>query len=236
MVWKPNPSPPCKKGCRKIQLPYHNKFESIWEYKESFLNGYIDFPSFIGPHCPICGGLDCYREITPYWRYAIDLFPEFKKELIPITRFLCRQEERTFSLLPIQLIPYLQYTTRAVIGTLLLALGYWEQGQKGFWGASVGVHSDSLITPWLVFCWLGMVLQGFRRAHPSLGRFHDLSDIRTSDRSIAWEEVSSYFLAFGIETGFPWWPTLSVILYRYSFATSKFLFGTASQFRHKSHK
>lgn len=153
----------------------------------------------IGPHCPICGGLDCYREITSYWRYAIDLFPDFKKEPIPIARFLCRQEKRTFSLLPIQLIPYFQYTIRAVIRTLLLSMECREQGQKGFWGASIGVPPDSLITPWLIACWLVMVVHGFRRAHPTLCRFHDLSDVRTRKSAVPWEEVSGYFLAFGLE-------------------------------------
>ena len=234
MVWQPNPSPPCKEGSRTIQLPYFNKFESIWEYKESFLNGHIDFASFIGPHCPICGGLDCYREITPYWRYVIDLFPEFKKEPIPIARFLCRQKRRTFSLLPIQLIPYLQYTLMAVIGTLLLSMEYRQQGQKGFWGASIGVHPDSLVTPWLVACWLDMVVHGFRRAHPILCRFHDLSDVRSNQSSIPREEISRYFLAFGVESRCRWGPPLSILLYRYSFATSRFLFGTASQFRPES--
>ena len=60
--------------------------------------------------CPICNRPDCYREITPYWRYAIEIFPDFKKEKIPVARFVCRELRRTFSLLPVQLIPYFQYT------------------------------------------------------------------------------------------------------------------------------
>ena len=50
----------------------------------------------------------------------IDLFPEFRKERIPVARFLCRKEVSTFSLLPIQLIPYFQYTVVAVIYALLV--------------------------------------------------------------------------------------------------------------------
>jgi hypothetical protein len=86
----------------------------------------------IGPVCPICGKRECYRRITPYFRYAIELFPEFGKQRIPIARFLCRNKRRTFSLLPIQLIPYFQYTLCAVIGTLLLGLGYRQAGPAGF--------------------------------------------------------------------------------------------------------
>ena len=54
--------------------------------------------------------------ITPYHRYGIDLFPEWRKEKIPIARFLCQKGWKTFSLLPIQLIPYVQYTVAAVVG------------------------------------------------------------------------------------------------------------------------
>ena len=82
--------PPGKQGKQHIQMPFTNTFGTIWEYRESFLAGQIDFTSFIGPICPICGEKHCYREITPYWRYAIDLFPEYKKERIPVARFLCR--------------------------------------------------------------------------------------------------------------------------------------------------
>src|SRR3972149_8241322 len=104
---------PREQGSQTIQLTYINTYKTIWEYKKSFLARQIDFFSFIGPRCPICGALDCYRQITPYWRYAIDLFPDFKKEQVPIARFLCRKKRKTFSLLPIQLIPYLQYTAAA---------------------------------------------------------------------------------------------------------------------------
>ena len=82
--------------------------------------------------------------LTPYWRYAIDLFPEFKKERVPVARFLCDKRERTFSILPSQLMPYFQYTVNAVIGTLLLVLHYRQMGQKGLHGASVAVDPDTL--------------------------------------------------------------------------------------------
>jgi hypothetical protein len=60
------------------------------------------------------------------------LFPEFKKQRIPIARFVCRRRHKTFSMLPTQLIPYRQYTVKAVIGVLLLGLQFRQQGQKGF--------------------------------------------------------------------------------------------------------
>lgn len=123
---------PRGQGSRAIQLPYPNTYETIWEYRESFLSGRIDFPSVIGPACPICGHKGCYREITPYWRYAMELFPAFAKKRIPIARFLCRRQPRTFSLLPLQLIPYCRYTANAILGSLLLALECRGRGQRGF--------------------------------------------------------------------------------------------------------
>jgi hypothetical protein len=68
--------------------------------------------------------------MAPYWRYAIELFPDFKKKQIPIARFMCRRRRKTFSLLPIQLIPYFQYTVDAVMGTLLLGDGMLADGTE----------------------------------------------------------------------------------------------------------
>jgi hypothetical protein len=187
------------------------------------LAGRIDFFSVIGPRCPICSARHCYRAITPYWRHAIELFPEFTKHHIPIARFLCRKKKRTFSLLPVQLIPYCQYTVAAVIGTLQLGLQCWQVGQQGFWGAALAVDEvdpDSLVTPWLVACWLAMVLRGLRRGHAVLRRFFDLSGITTCK---GWPETAGYFLAFG---GRP-----QEVASRYSRATGQFLFGAPSQQR-----
>ena len=187
--------------------------------------------SYLGPICPICGGEDCYREITPYFRYAIELFPDVKAERIAIARFLCRSERVTFSLLPIQLIPYFQYTVNAVIGALLLGLGWWQMGQRGFYGASIDVDPDSDVTPWLIVCWLKMIVRGFRRAHAVLRRFYDLSGIRTNQGTVPWKEVEGYFLAFGLKLDVPWPPLLFGLSDRYSRQTRLFLFGIPSQHR-----
>jgi hypothetical protein len=169
--------------------------------------------------------------MAPYWRYAIELFPEFKKKRIPIARFMCRRRRKTFSLLPIQLIPYFQYTVGAVIGTLLLGMGCWQMGQKGFHGASVKVDEvdpESLITPWLITCWLVAVVQGLRRGHAALRQFYNLDGIHTSG---AWEEAAAYFAAFGLRPKIDRLSLLMDLVYRYSRATGQFLFGTPSQYR-----
>jgi hypothetical protein len=196
-----------------------------------FLSGQIDFVSFLGVRCPICNREDCYRAISPYWRYAIELFPEFRKERIPIARFLCRERRKTFSLLPIQLIPYFQYTIGAVMGTLLLGMGCWQKGQKGFHGASMKVDEvdpGSLLTPWLITCWLRAVVRGLRRNHHTLKRFYTLDGVRTSG---AWEEAAAYFVALGLSPQTERLLLLMDPVYRYSRATGQFLFGTPSQYR-----
>ena len=130
-----------------------------------------------------------------------------------------------------QLIPYFQYTVHAILGTLLLGLGCWHRGQQGFHGASVELDPDSLVTPWLVACWLRVVMKGLRRAHAVLRRWYDLSRIRTPQRSRVWEEVSGYFLSLGWKTDLYWGSLLREILNRYSRTTKRFLFGTPSQER-----
>jgi hypothetical protein len=135
-------------------------------------------------------------------------------------------------LLPIQLIPYFQYTVTAVIGTLLLGCQYWLMGQRGFYGASVEVDADSLVTPWLVVYWLTLVARGLRRAHAVLRRFYNLSDVHTLTHWMApWKEVSGYFGAFGLKPKIPWEPLVLTLCGRYSRATSRFLFGVPSQQR-----
>ena len=193
--------------------------------------GQIDFVSFLGVRCPICNGEDCYRPIAPYWRYAIELFPEFKKKRIPIARFFCRKRRKTFSLLPIQLIPYFQYTVSAVMGTLLFGMQCWQMGQKGFHGALVKVDEvdpDHLVTPWLIACWLVAVVRGLRRGHAALRRFYNLDGIHSSG---AWEEVAAYFAAFGLRPMMDGISLLMDFISRYSRRTNQFLFGTASQYR-----
>jgi len=176
--------------------------------------------------------------MTPYWRYAIELFPGFKKKRIPIARFLCRKRRETFSLLPIQLIPYFQYTVGAVMETLFHGMACWQMGQKGFYGAWVKVDEvdpDNLVTPWLITCWLVAIIQGLRRGHAALRQFYPLDGIHTCG---AWKEAAAYFVAFGLSIrpghGRPERARLSVLMdlvYRYSRATGQFLFGTPSQYR-----
>lgn len=159
------------------------------------------------------------------------MFPEFKKERIPIARFVCRRRHKTFSMLPTQLIPYRQYTVKAVIGVLLLGLQCRKQGQKGFYGASVAVDPESRLTAWLIACWLSAVLLGFRRAHGFLRGFYNLAEISISSMTAAWQEVGGYLAALGLTAQIRWGPVLQELANRYSQGHRQFLFGTASQHR-----
>ena len=169
--------------------------------------------------------------MTPYWRYAIELFPAFKKRRIPIARFLCRNRRKTFSLLPIQLIPYFQYTVGAVMGTLLLGMECWQTGQKGFYGASEAVDPESLVTPWLITCWLVAVVRGVRRGHAVLRRVYHLDGIRILETAKGWQEAVDYFVAFDLEPRMDSHALLMDVVGRYSRSTGQFLFGTLSQYR-----
>ena len=70
------------------------------------------------------------------------------------------------------------------MGTLLLGMECWQKGQKGFYGASVKVDEvdpESLVTPWLITCWLVAVVRGLRRGHAALRRFYNLDGIHTPE-------------------------------------------------------
>lgn len=179
----------------------------------------------------MCGKPGCYRAISPYWRYATELFPEFKKERIPIARFVCRHRQRTFSALPSQLIPYHQYTVNAVIGALLLGLQCRQRGQKGFHGASTAVDPESLVTPWLIAGWLSAVVLGFRRAHAVLRGVYNLAEIHTAATTGAWREAAGYLMSVGCMSQTRWGPVFQELVNRYSLSHRRFLLGSPSQCR-----
>lgn len=150
---------------------------------------------------------------------------------MPVARFLCQKHVCTFSLLPIQLIPYFQYTVGAVIGTLFLGVSCWRMGQMGFYGAEASVDSESNVTASLVIYWLMLVVNGLRRGHAQLLHVYDLSCIQTSKTGAFWQEFADYFVVFGIASEAEWRPRLHALLYQYSYTTRSFLFGTPSQHR-----
>ena len=127
-----------------------NAFASIWEYADATSTGGIDWRREVRPSCPICGQDECWREITPYSRHVIELFP-CREDDVLIARFQCRRTLATFSLLPVQLIPYHQYTVSSMLGALLTVWMAIRNEGRGFGWAleqDEGIPSDSQVTAW----------------------------------------------------------------------------------------
>ena len=94
------------------------------------------------------------------------------------------------------------------------------------------VDPDSSVTPWLIACWLAVVLKGLRRAHPNLQARYDLSAIRSTGHGESFGAELQIYL-----TGFGAWPpsagpeALVAVARSYSRQSGGFLFGTPSQLR-----
>ena len=214
-----------------IQLPYCNSFSSIWQYRDAILEGDIDFLRVIGPACPLCGGRDCYREIEGYFRGVIELFPEYREDVILIARFQCRATGATFSMLPIQLIPYHQYTAASVVMALVLAMSH---GLSLFGVAEKLLSGDSRSNGYLLAAWLLVLVHGLRRAHPWLAVRYELSEVQSARRRLPAEwlaELGAYLSAMA-PRGSPERGTgLVEVISAYGHATSRFLVGVPSQER-----
>ena len=225
--------PPTKTtGGDAIQLPYYNHFKSIWEYHIAFNAGEIDFLLFIGSRCPICGREECYREITPYRRLAIDLLP-YREERIWIARFQCTTTLVTFSLLPVQLLPYHRYTVASLVYALLLAQDVAED--EGFAPSAVAekfLPISCRTTGFLIVCWLLVIVRGLRVAHPVMGAQYNLGNTCPGKNRRGWlNEVCAYFSAFTARGPPGRLGDINALLNHYSRSTGRFLFGTPSQDR-----
>ena len=215
---------------RWIQLVYDNSFSSVFEYEEAFAQEKIDWRSVVGKSCPLCGGSGCWREISPYWRTAIELFP-FREGMIPIGRFQCREQLRTFSLLPYQLAPYHLYTIESIILAVLLWSEVHAEGERGASSAVEELPGDCHVTPWLLQHWLGVVIVGLRGGYAVLCRWHDLSGIHSGDSSTErLDEVYGYFRSLG-SRGPPSRLGLREVVRRYSRVTGRPFLGVPSQER-----
>jgi hypothetical protein len=91
------------------------------------------------------------------------------------------------------------------------------------------VDQESLVTPWLIVCWLAAIARGLRRAHAVLERFYHLSDIVSPPtyQTASWQQVSGYFIAVGLTPKAAWRQAVLTLCRRYSRSTGRFLFGSA---------
>jgi len=221
-------------GGEAIQLPYCNNFSSLAEYDLAFRSQAIDFAAVIGPACLICGRVKCYRPIKPYQRTAIEVEPSVEgavtSYLVLIARFQCRLYLRTFSLLPIQLLPYHQYTVTTIVLLLLLAQVARRAECLGLSAvAERQIPGDANTTGWLLSCWVRVTVAGLRRAHPWLISRFDLTALcPATDKADELNELYSY-LAVLCPRGPP--DGLFRIVHQYSQDTLRFFFGRSSQER-----
>lgn len=221
-------------GGQAIQRPYISSFSSLWECADAVAEKRVDWLREIGPACPICSKRECFRPITPYWRTVIDLLP-YKEERIQVARFQCRRTGRTFSLLPIWLVPYHQYTVASMLLALLLAAAMDEHGIKSLFAvAEKLLESECRTNGFLLHRWLGVSVSGLRRAHHDLARWAPLGHIRSGrDARGRLVEVGAYCHSLGIR-GPPTLDELSgldELLRRHARSTGRFLFGATSQDR-----
>ena len=218
-----------------IQLPYDNGFASIWEYAVAISAGDIDWLREVGTTCPICGREECWREITPYARHVIELF-SYREDDVLIARFQCRKTKATFSLLPVQLVPYCQYTVSSMVGALLMVwAAIRDTGGRGVWRVvecKQELSCDSRVTAWLLDTWLEAVLKGLRRAHHELSRRARLEGMQSHRGRLGQlGEVAAYLEALGVRGPPAHGRDLTRLLCRYGRETGRFLFGTPSQER-----
>ena len=178
----------------------------------------IDWPTEIGPVCPLCGRHGCYREIPAYWRRAVELFPHHER-LIPIARFQCRQKLLTFSMLPHQLAPYYQYTVLSMVAVLVLAEARSDFSLEA---VTLELEPDCRVLPHLIRSWRPIVVVGMRRA---------VGVLCTAEVDEAWVTVAglaSLWTARGPPAAHS---AIVAVTHRYSEHVGRWLLGTPSQER-----
>jgi hypothetical protein len=152
-----------------------------------------------------------------------------------VARFLCRKTGRTFSLLPVWLVPYHQYTAASMFFALLLAMAAKPNGIKSLFAvAEKLIEADSKANGFLLGCWSVLCVVGLRRAHTELARWAKLGEVKSGPvRTDVLVEVAAYCQALGIR-GPPHCNVvhgLDEVIQRHARTTGRFLLGTPSQER-----
>ena len=218
---------------RAIQIPLCIDYDSIWDYRAAFIRQAIDFESVVGPACPICQRKGCWRQISPYARCVIELFP-YREGVVEVARFQCTTTRTTFSLLPVQLIPFVRYTASSVVGALLsvwvLVRDNRGHGLGTLLEKDARLLEESRVTAWLLETWLQAVLSGLRRAHQLFARRPDLRGQRSpAVREAGLEQIASYFGTLGVRAPPRHAPGIVRILSRHGRVNGRFLIGIPSQ-------
>lgn len=194
----------------------------------------IAWGAVLGRHCPVCDHCCGFREIGPYTRTVIELFPTYRRGRVLIARFLCRSGSGTFSLLPHQLVPYRQYTAESMAWAVWFVSEFSQDGHHSPWHRALDVlPCDTDATPWLLRCWLYLLQRGFRSWHSTLRIWFNLNEVRTGAQvSDHLREVHTYLGALGIRAQPPA-DQLTPILARFGQRERRFLLGVPSQERRR---
>lgn len=220
-----------------IQLSHDTGFDSIWEYQKRFES--IDWSNILenlpNGRCPVCRKKGCgLRRITSYRRRVIELIPRYREGVIFVPRFQCGSKKTTFSLLPMQLAPYMRYTVASIFFALLVAERAARQRGMGLFSvAEKEIDENSRVNGCMLAFWLTMVVDSLRRNHSELRNHFELYDIlpgRDSKGLLA--EVAAYCQALGIR-GPPQVDRLDAMIKIHVRTTERFLIGVASQHRHR---
>lgn len=217
----------------KIQLIYCNSFPTIWEYARAMEEQSIDWDGVLGHRCALCGRACRFRQITAYSRRVVELFPEFRDSTLQVARFQCQGPAKlTFSMLPHQLVPYHQYTAESIAWAVWFVAELNGAEVPAPWDRALGrLPADANVTPWLLRCWLVLLLRGLRRGHAVLSRWVELRQMRSGeDLAGQLAELVGYLSAFDARAPPP--PgVLPSILGRYGSTQRQFLLGAPSQHR-----
>mgnify|MGYP006971734242 CR=1 FL=1 len=173
------------------------------------------------------------RQITPYVRGVIELFP-WREDEVSVPRFLCRKRKLTVSLLPLALVPYHRYTLRSMMLALLLFHGIWGEPGATLEDIWSELPPESNVAIYLLRYWLGEVLRGLRCAHEALRRAYDLSGVGTGvGLGGALTELYSYCCAIGIRGPPEGGAAVADLAAGYSQGNGRFLVGRPSQERRR---
>ena len=155
-----------------MQIPYCTGTD-LANYYEMSRRGQWELPCF-KERCPICGGRDCAVLHSYYTRRV--LAPELGLDVhdFRIYRFLCRgkgsrrvSEDRTFSLLLTQLVPYrrisLVFMVVAVLEYLMAGLSLWAVTTRIEQRFVCGEMFTPFLYPASILAWRSILYSGVQR-------------------------------------------------------------------------
>ena len=115
---------------------------------------------------------------------------------------------------------------------IVLALRFEAQGYSGYEAAVKHDETDSAITPFLVWCWLRVVVTGLRRAHCVLRAQYDLRAVQSGQsRRGLMGEAAGYQRAIAAGGSASWPDKMEGLPRAYVQATGHFFCGSPSQQR-----